>query len=152
MTSLTYHRPSRSWLDRLPLGNGRLGAMVGVEDGAVRIGLNEATAWSGGVGSAERNLVDPAVAADALAAARALIAGDDPVGAEAALRPLQHGYAQAFLPVGELEVRVEGLADASVVRSLDLTTGIHTATLTDGARAWHMSTAAAWATTSWPIR
>ena len=142
MTSLTYHRPSRSWLDRLPLGNGRLGAMVGVEDGAVRIGLNEATAWSGGVGSAERNLVDPAVAADALAAARALITGDDPVGAEAALRPLQHGYAQAFLPVGELEVRVEGLADASVVRSLDLTSGIHTATLTDGARAWHMSTAA----------
>ncbi|MHA6525109.1 glycosyl hydrolase family 95 catalytic domain-containing protein [Tessaracoccus sp. G1721] len=142
MTSLTYHRPSRSWLDRLPLGNGRLGAMVGVEDGAVRIGLNESTAWSGGVGSAVRNLVHPAVAAEALADARALIEGDDPVGAEEALRPLQHGYAQAFLPVGELEVRLEGAGGAGVVRSLDLSTGVHTATLSDGARTWQMRTAA----------
>ena len=141
MTRLTYQRASGSWLARLPLGNGRLGAMVGVDATGARIGLNEATAWSGGVGSAMRNLVDPGVAAAALARSRDLIAADDPVGAEEALRPLQHGYAQAFLPVGELEVAVPAATGAAVVRSLDLATGVHHATIDDGHRSWEMRTA-----------
>ncbi|MHA6511881.1 glycosyl hydrolase family 95 catalytic domain-containing protein [Tessaracoccus sp. Z1128] len=141
MTRLTYHRPSRSWLDRLPLGNGRIGAMVGVAEGCVHIGLNEVTAWSGGSGSALRHLVDPQAAADALARARVFLAADDPAAAEEALRPLQHGYAQAFLPVGDLEVRLVGASSATVTRSLDLTAGVHTATLETLAVTWDMSTA-----------
>ena len=45
---LWYRRPAREWLEALPLGNGRLGAMVfgGVE--TERLQLNEDTVWAGG--------------------------------------------------------------------------------------------------------
>ena len=47
--TLIWHRePAEQWEDALPVGNGRLGAMVygGVEE--ERIQLNEDTYWSGG--------------------------------------------------------------------------------------------------------
>ena len=45
---LWYREAARSWNEALPLGNGRIGAMVfgGAED--ERICLNEDTLWSGG--------------------------------------------------------------------------------------------------------
>ncbi len=45
---LWYNKPAEQWTDALPVGNGRLGAMVfgGVESG--RIQLNEDTLWDGG--------------------------------------------------------------------------------------------------------
>ena len=45
---LWYDRPAKEWLEALPVGNGRLGAMVfgGVE--RERIQLNEDTLWAGG--------------------------------------------------------------------------------------------------------
>jgi len=47
-TLLWYREPAKEWEDALPIGNGRLGAMVygGVEE--ERIQLNEDTYWSGG--------------------------------------------------------------------------------------------------------
>ena len=44
---LQYNRPAKSWNEALPLGNGRLGAMVfgGIEKEHLQ--LNEDTLWSG---------------------------------------------------------------------------------------------------------
>ncbi|QLD11283.1 glycosyl hydrolase family 95 catalytic domain-containing protein [Microbacterium oleivorans] len=132
MSTLTFTTPTGTWLERLPLGNGRIGAMVGVAPAETRIGLNEASAWSGSPASARRDAVDPAAAASALAAARAKLDRSDPIGAEAELRVLQHRYAQAFLPVGEIVLAAgDAGADAgagAVRRSLDLRDGVHTAT------------------------
>ena len=46
--TLWYRRPAKEWLEALPLGNGRLAAMVygGVE--TERLQLNEGTVWAGG--------------------------------------------------------------------------------------------------------
>ncbi|MFM2294573.1 MAG: hypothetical protein RLZZ350_986 [Verrucomicrobiota bacterium] len=46
--SLWYRQPARAWTDALPVGNGRLGAMVfgGIE--RERLQLNEDTLWGGG--------------------------------------------------------------------------------------------------------
>ena len=46
--ALWYRRPAKEWLEALPLGNGRLAAMVygGVE--TERLQLNEGTVWAGG--------------------------------------------------------------------------------------------------------
>ena len=47
-TILWYESPAESWEEALPLGNGRLGAMVFGLYGEERIQLNEETYWSGG--------------------------------------------------------------------------------------------------------
>ena len=46
--SLTYHKPAEKWTEALPIGNGRIGAMVfgGTED--ERLQINESTLWGGG--------------------------------------------------------------------------------------------------------
>ena len=45
---LWYEKPAAEWVEALPVGNGRLGAMVfgGTEN--ERIQLNEGTLWAGG--------------------------------------------------------------------------------------------------------
>jgi alpha-L-fucosidase 2 len=47
-TVLWYSKPAVKWEDALPVGNGRLGAMVFGKNGEERIQLNEETYWSGG--------------------------------------------------------------------------------------------------------
>ena len=47
-TLLWYDKPATQWVEALPVGNGRLGAMVFGHYGEERIQLNEETYWSGG--------------------------------------------------------------------------------------------------------
>lgn len=47
-TLLWYESPAKKWEEALPVGNGRLGAMVFGKHGEERIQLNEDTYWSGG--------------------------------------------------------------------------------------------------------
>jgi alpha-L-fucosidase 2 len=46
--ALRYHEPAAKWTEALPVGNGRIGAMVfgGIEE--ERLQINEATLWGGG--------------------------------------------------------------------------------------------------------
>lgn len=44
---LLYDKPAQVWTEALPLGNGRLGAMVYGNPGAEQIQLNEETIWAG---------------------------------------------------------------------------------------------------------
>lgn len=45
---LWYRQPAKKWTEALPIGNGRLGAMVFGNTALERIQLNEETVWSGG--------------------------------------------------------------------------------------------------------
>lgn len=45
---LLYHRPAAAWVEAMPVGNGRLGAMVFGGTHIERLALNEATVWTGG--------------------------------------------------------------------------------------------------------
>lgn len=47
-TTLLYKEPAKKWEDALPVGNGRLGAMVFGKNKEERIQLNEETYWTGG--------------------------------------------------------------------------------------------------------
>ena len=47
-TKLWYKQPARNWNEALPVGNGRLGAMVFGRAEEELIQLNEETLWSGG--------------------------------------------------------------------------------------------------------
>jgi alpha-L-fucosidase 2 len=57
-TWLRYDRPADSWLEALPLGNGRIGAMCFGGAGADRISLNDETCWSGSP-ETQRSLATP---------------------------------------------------------------------------------------------
>ena len=47
-TMMWYDQPAAQWEDALPIGNGRLGAMIFGKYGEEQIQLNEETYWSGG--------------------------------------------------------------------------------------------------------
>jgi alpha-L-fucosidase 2 len=52
---LWYARPAERWLEALPIGNGRMGAMVFGGAKLERIALSESTAWSGAPATGEVN-------------------------------------------------------------------------------------------------
>jgi alpha-L-fucosidase 2 len=75
---LWYRQPARKWVEALPIGNGRIGAMVFGGIAEERLQLNEDTLWTGGPYSA----VNPS-AHDALAEVRRLISAGQYREAEA---------------------------------------------------------------------
>ena len=98
---LTYLQPARRWLDSLPVGNGRIGAMIFGGVATERIALNESTFWSGAPGTDHDN---PA-AREQLAGIRSkLFAGDyrEAVGLISRHMLGRQGNYGTHLPVGDL--------------------------------------------------
>ncbi|NED94614.1 glycoside hydrolase family 95 protein [Phytoactinopolyspora alkaliphila] len=127
MRTIRYRRASEDWLDGLPLGNGRTGAMVVTGDDGVRLQLNDGTAWSGSPASEHRRgQADAVDAAAARAEARRLFDSGQAVAAEVALQTLQARYAQAYLPLADVQIR--HAPSVEVERMLDLEDAVHTAT------------------------
>jgi alpha-L-fucosidase 2 len=128
---LWYTSPAQRWIEALPVGNGRLGAMIfgGVRD--ERLQLNEDTLWSG----APREWNNPG-AREALAEARKLILAGRYVEADAVCKKGMQGlYTESYQPLGDLRLTF-GSGDLSAYeRSLDLSTAIATThyTLVGGA-------------------
>lgn len=125
--TLTYARPATTWLEALPLGNGRLAAMVFGGTAGQRIQVNDASAWSGSPSTEGLEPVDPERFARTLAEVRSLLAGGELVEADRVARGLQHRHSQAYLPFGDLDVVVGPHGEATGYRrELDLSSGVHT--------------------------
>jgi alpha-L-fucosidase 2 len=117
---LWYRRPAAEWLEALPLGNGRLGAMVFGGATSERLQLNEETLWSGG----PRDWDNPG-ARGALPEVRRLLAAGDYVAADALCKELQGPYTQSYQPLGDLFLRFDDAGEpTSYRRELDLRTAI----------------------------
>ena len=122
-TSLWYRQPATRWLEAMPVGNGRLGAMVFGTVTEERLALNESTFWSGGP-SDQHN---PAGAAAAFHEIRNRFAAGDYAAARPWLgkmlgRELNYG---TCLPAGDLLIAQSGV-NSSVTdyrRELDLDAG-----------------------------
>ncbi|MBP1134963.1 alpha-L-fucosidase 2 [Arthrobacter sp. PvP023] len=100
---LRYDASASDWLEALPLGNGRLGAMVFGGPAEHRFQLNDGTAWSGSPHSQERPPHFSREQASAIIAdARRLVAAGEHHAAEDVLKALQHRHSQAFLPFADL--------------------------------------------------
>ncbi len=72
-TTIFYLQPAEQWCDALPIGNGRLGAMVYGGLRAERIYLSDATFWSGEPSAENNNPAGPALVAEIR---RLLLAGE----------------------------------------------------------------------------
>lgn len=98
---LWYQEPAATWTEALPLGNGRLGAMVfgGVKEELLQ--LNESTLWSGGP---VKNNVNPG-AKDFLPQVRAALNQGDYKKAEALTKKMQGLYSESYMPLGDLIIK-----------------------------------------------
>ena len=123
-------QPAARWADAMPLGNGRLGAMVtgGVE--RERIYLNEDTLWSGY--PTDR---DTPPEPGALAAVRRLILQQrDYVAGDEAAKKLQGPFTESYQPLGELGMEFDGHAGTEDYRiELDLDSAVCRTTYRIGA-------------------
>jgi alpha-L-fucosidase 2 len=127
-TVLWYRNPAAQWIEALPVGNGRLGAMVFGRPGEERIQFNEDTRWSGGP-------YEPVVenGAGSLAEIRRLIfAGDfrkahKLFGRRLMGSPIEQQKYQSF---GDLIIDSGEAAVTNYRRQLDLDTAIATTRFT----------------------
>lgn len=119
--ALWYKQPADKWTDALPIGNGRLGAMVFGGVKTERLQLNEDTLWSG----APRPWNNPE-AKQHLAEVRSLVLDkQDYVAADRVCRQMQGPYNQSYQPLGDLRIDWEPSGEiAGYRRELDLDTAI----------------------------
>jgi alpha-L-fucosidase 2 len=117
---LWYNKPSgRVWENALPIGNGRLGAMIYGNTEKEIIQLNEHTVWSG---SPNRN--DNPMSLDSLAIIRQLIFEGKQKDAERIANRViitKKSHGQKFEPVGSLQLAFNGHENVSdYYRELDI--------------------------------
>lgn len=119
--TLWYRRPAAKWVEALPIGNGRLGAMVFGGIGVERLQLNDDTLWSGG----PKDWNNPKAKA-ALPEVRRLIAAGKFAEADQIAKQMMGPYTQSYLPLGDLHLTFEhgDVARGSYRRALDLRDGV----------------------------
>jgi len=119
--TLWYRRPAQRWLEALPVGNGRLGAMVFGGVTAERLALNESTFWSGAPGTDHDN---PAALEHLQEIRKLLFAGEFRQATDLISRHLlgRRGNYGTHLPVGDLILRMrhEGGEVRDYRRDLDI--------------------------------
>lgn len=119
--NISFNTPATFWVEALPVGNGRLGAMIfgGIEQ--ERLALNEDTLWSG----YKTDWNNPE-AREVLPEVRALIAEGRNEEADELCKKMMGPYAQSYLPFGDLLLTMEHgqTIDGEYSRKLDLSTGV----------------------------
>ncbi len=115
---LWYNKPAVVWTEALPVGNGRLGAMIfgGVDEELIQ--LNEATLWSGGPVKQNINPESPKY----LPKVREALFKGEYDSANALVKKMQGLYSESFMPLGDLVIRQNfgGAQPSAYYRDLDL--------------------------------
>lgn len=132
---LWYAKPAVNWNEALPLGNGRIGAMVYGGVRRERLSLNEQTLWSGG----PRDWNNPE-AKKYLPLVREAVMREDYHAADSLSKFMQGPYTESYLPMADLVFEYDNIDDSTNYRrELDLnhslsrvwfTTGNHKITRT----------------------
>jgi alpha-L-fucosidase 2 len=129
--ALWYDEPAGTdWLRALPLGNGRMGAMVFGNVDSERLQLNEDTIWAGGPHDYSNTR-----GAGSLAELRRLVFANQWSQAQTLADQTQRGNPatqMAYQPVGNLQFTFAGGTTSNYQRRLDLTTATATTTFTLG--------------------
>jgi alpha-L-fucosidase 2 len=128
---LWYRQPAREWLEALPVGNGRLGAMVFGGVPRERLQLNEGTLWAGG----PHDYTPPDAAAALPEIRRLIFAGEwrkaqDLVAQRFMSRPLRQ---MPYQTLGSLFLEGLGVAEVQEYRrELDLDSAVVSCSYTAG--------------------
>lgn len=130
---LWYQQPARDWMEGVPLGNGRLGAIVYGGLQKERVALNEVTLWAGQRDTVQNTICGP----EALAEIRShFFNGDYKTGNDLTIKHLS-GTRNNFgthLPMGDLVIESEYPAGElkGFRRELDMERGVSRTSFTKG--------------------
>lgn len=131
---LWYVKPARVWTEALPIGNGRLGAMVFGGGREELLQLNEATLWNGGP---VRTNVNPGAYSYLQQVREALFKDENYQKAWELSKQMQGYYSESYLPMGDLRIR-QSFRDTAITnyyRDLNIDNAIATTRFTaDGVR------------------
>jgi alpha-L-fucosidase 2 len=120
---LTYNQPAKKWVEALPIGNGRLGAMVFGTPDNEHLQLNEETFWSG-----RPNNYNHTEAASHLEEVRKLIFAGEYKKAQDIVGKHMMGvpnFQQAYQPIGDLWLNFAGHDSiTNYTRELNLNTAL----------------------------
>ena len=99
---LWYQQPANTWTEALPIGNGRLGAMVFGKVGEELIQINESTLWSGGP---VKTRVNPDAPKYLPLIRKALLEKEDYESAVTLTKKMQGLYSESYLPMGDILIK-----------------------------------------------
>lgn len=117
---LFYKKKAKHWEEALPVGNGRLGAMVFGNLKNERIALNEDSLWSGypkdfNNKSAHNYLGE---------IRKAVFSGDHETAKKIANENMHGHWSEAYLPFGDLVINYKGTGGVGYKRTLDISKGV----------------------------
>ena len=127
---LWYNQPAgTSWENALPIGNGRIGAMIfgGVEEELIQ--LNESTLYSGG--PVKKN-INPQSSSYLPQVRKALLVEQDYTKASELTKKMQGKFTESYMPLGDIIIRQDfkGAKPSSYYRDLDIQQAIATTRFT----------------------
>lgn len=121
---IRFRDAAAKWVEALPVGNGRLGAMVFGGVTTERLQLNEGTLWSGG----PKDWNNPKAREVLPKIREAIFAGQHDV-ADSLAKQMQGAYTQAYMPLGDLSLEfTQSSTVTDYQRSLSLDRAVSTVT------------------------
>ncbi|XP_024464805.2 alpha-L-fucosidase 2 isoform X3 [Populus trichocarpa] len=118
---ITFNGPAKHWTDAIPIGNGRLGAMIWGGVALETLQLNEDTLWTGTPG----NYTNPH-APEALSVVRKLVDNGQYADATTAAEKLSHDPSDVYQLLGDIKLEFDNshlkYVEKSYHRELDLDT------------------------------
>lgn len=126
---LWYRQSAKNWNEALPLGNGRIGAMIYGDAENEKISLNEDTLWSGGPVNIDGEY------SDIYNKAKQLVLDGKPAEAQSLIEnKFGNSLVQMYLPLADLNIKMNHNGKIEKYkRQLELDKSLHTVTYeTDG--------------------
>ena len=126
---LWYRQPAVEWTEALPLGNGRLGAMVFGKVGEELIQLNESSLWSGGP---VKTNVNPEAKNYLPQVREALLKNEDYEKAIALTKKMQGVFTESYMPLADLHIKQQfkDSAPSAYYRELNISDAVTTTRFT----------------------
>lgn len=127
MNKLFYLRPAKKFTSALPLGNGHIGVMAFGGKRMEKLLFNDSELWSG----YPKNQDNPD-SLEYLDEVRDLIMDGKNIEAQQLIESkMDGGYSDAYLPLGEVDIKISGGSHRCYQRSLDIANALYNVTTAD---------------------
>ncbi|MDN3585955.1 glycoside hydrolase family 95 protein [Pedobacter aquatilis] len=128
---LWYDKPAQDWTQAIPIGNGKIGAMVfgGIENELFQ--LNESSLYSGGP---VKKIINPGAKAYLPEIRKALLQEEDFSKANLIAKKMQGFYTESYMPLGNLLLKQSNINKivTNYTRELNISTAVAKTSFTAG--------------------